>query len=96
MTHLARIRNDLYVYVTKEGRVEPTAPRYPKRYRPWLNLFRKLDEDVNVYEHKEDLSVYYHIKDQFTDASYAVIEDSYPETYVTIPTIAVDAGTIRP
>ena len=45
-------------------------------------------------ERKEDLSVYYHIKDQFTDASYVVIEDSFPETYVELPTIAVDAGTL--
>ena len=42
---LARIRNDLYVYVTKEGRVELTAPGSPKRYRPSLNLLRKLVEE---------------------------------------------------
>ena len=45
-------------------------------------------------ERKEDLSMYYHIKDQFTDASYVVIEDSFPDTVLQLPTIAIDAGTL--
>lgn len=45
-------------------------------------------------ERKEDLSMYYHISNQFTDASYVVIEDSFPDTVLELPTVAVDAGTL--
>lgn len=45
-------------------------------------------------ERLEDLSVYYHIKDEFSDVSFAIIEDSFPDTVVKLPTIAVDAGTL--
>lgn len=45
-------------------------------------------------ERKEDLSMYYHIKDEFSDVSFAVIEDSFPDTVVQLPTISVDAGTL--
>jgi len=38
--------------------------------------------------------MYYHIKDQFTDTSYAIIEDSFPETVLELPTVAIDAGTL--
>ena len=47
-----------------------------------------------LIERKEDLSMYYHINDQFIDASYVIIEDSFPETVLQLPTIAVDAGTL--
>jgi len=45
-------------------------------------------------ERKEDLSVYYHINDQFSDVSYVIVEDSFPETVMQVPTIAIDAGTL--
>lgn len=46
-------------------------------------------------ERKEDLSVFYHIKDLFASVTFAIIEDSFPDTVVTLPTIAVDAGTLN-
>jgi len=45
-------------------------------------------------ERLEDLSVYYHINDQFSDVSYVIVEDSFPETVMQVPTIAIDAGTL--
>ena len=45
-------------------------------------------------ERLEDLSVYYHIDDQFSDVSYVIVEDSFPETVMQVPTIAIDAGTL--
>jgi len=45
-------------------------------------------------ERKEDLSVYYHISDQFSDVSYVIVEDSFPEVVMQVPTIAIDAGTL--
>lgn len=46
-------------------------------------------------ERKEDLSVYYHISDQFTDVSdFVSIEDSFPEEPISIPSVSVDAGEL--
>jgi hypothetical protein len=45
-------------------------------------------------ERKEDLSVFYHISDLFATVTFAIIEDSFPETVVQLPTIAIDAGTL--
>lgn len=44
---------------------------------------------------KEDLSVYYFLKEVFSDIAFLVIEDSYPEKILRVPTIAVDAGKIQ-
>lgn len=43
---------------------------------------------------KEDLSVYYFLKDMFSDAPNIAIEDSFPEKILTVPTIAIDAGKL--
>lgn len=45
-------------------------------------------------ERIEDLSVYYFLKDTFSDAPYITIQDGFPEGNLTIPTIAVEAGKI--
>lgn len=45
-------------------------------------------------ERLEDLSVYYFLKDKFSDLPSLRIEDGFPEGNLTIPTIAVEAGKI--
>ena len=45
-------------------------------------------------ERKEDLSVYYFLKDTFSDASFISIEDGFPNTTLKLPTVAVEAGKI--
>jgi len=44
---------------------------------------------------KEDLSVYYFIKDIFADSPFITIVDSYPEQLLDIPTISIDAGKLK-
>lgn len=45
-------------------------------------------------ERLEDLSVYYFLKTQFSDAPFITIVDGFPEGDLVIPTIAVEAGKI--
>ena len=45
-------------------------------------------------ERMEDLSVYYFLKDTFSDAPFIHIEDGFPEGDLVIPTVAVEAGKI--
>ena len=45
-------------------------------------------------ERKQDLSIYYWLVDLFSDVSFVTIEDGYPETELTIPTIAVEWSMI--
>jgi len=45
-------------------------------------------------ERKEDLSVYYWAVDTFSDAPFINIEDGFPDTDLTIPTVSVDVKTI--
>lgn len=46
-------------------------------------------------ERKQDLAVYFYIKDLFADASFINVEDGHPTTELQLPTVAVDAKTIR-
>ena len=48
---------------------------------------------MNIYR-KEDLSVYYFIKDLFQDTPFINIEDSFPEEILEVPTISIDAGKL--
>ena len=43
----------------------------------------------------EDLSVFYFIKNMFSDAGHIEIVDSFPEQILTVPTISIDAGRLR-
>lgn len=43
----------------------------------------------------EDLSIFYFIKNMFSDASHIEIVDSFPESILTIPTISIDAGKLK-
>ena len=43
----------------------------------------------------EDLSVYFFIKDMFSDTPNIEIVDSFPEEILTIPTISIDAGKLK-
>lgn len=45
-------------------------------------------------ERKEDLSLFYFISGLFTDSSMINIVDSFPETDLTLPTIAIEEDTI--
>lgn len=45
-------------------------------------------------ERLEDLSVYYFLKDAFSDAPYINIVDGYPDSGLVTPTISVEAGRI--
>lgn len=45
-------------------------------------------------ERCEDLSVYYFLKDSFSDAPFINIVDGFPETDLVLPTISVEAGKI--
>lgn len=45
-------------------------------------------------ERKEDLSIYYHLKRLFSGTKFIIIEDSFPEKPLEIPTVSVDAGTL--
>ncbi len=49
---------------------------------------------MNIYR-LEDLSMYFFIKDLFSDVSFIKIVDSFPEEILTIPTISIDAGRIK-
>ena len=46
-------------------------------------------------ERKKDLSLYYYIKEMFSDTSFITIVDGYPEELLTLPTIAIEADTLR-
>src|SRR5574339_126459 len=50
--------------------------------------------NMNIYR-LEDLSMYFFIKDLFSDVSFINIVDSFPEEILTIPTISIDAGRIK-
>ena len=50
--------------------------------------------DMTVYR-LEDLSVYFFIKNMFSDTPFIEIVDSFPEQILTIPTISIDAGRIK-
>jgi hypothetical protein len=53
-------------------------------------------EGKTIYlERKEDLSLYYLLKDIFSDTSYINIEDGFPEKVLTLPTVSVEANTIE-
>lgn len=43
----------------------------------------------------EDLSMFYFIKNMFSDTSYIEIVDSFPEEILTVPTISIDAGRLK-
>ena len=45
-------------------------------------------------QRKQDLAVYYFIKDLFSDVSGINVVDEFPTTLLTLPTIAVEAYTI--
>lgn len=45
-------------------------------------------------ERLEDLSVYYWLKDKFSDTSFITIVDGFPDEELSLPTIAVEAGRI--
>lgn len=45
-------------------------------------------------ERKEDLSVYYFLKDVFSTAPFINIVDGFPEGDLKLPTVAVEAGRI--
>jgi len=45
-------------------------------------------------ERKEDLSVYYFLKDVFSDAPFITIVDGFPEGDLKLPTVAIEAGKI--
>lgn len=45
-------------------------------------------------ERKEDLSVYYFLKDKFSDAPFVIITDGFPEGDLQLPTVSVEAGKI--
>ena len=47
-------------------------------------------------ERKKDLSVYYWLVDLFSDATYIIINDGFPETGLVIPTVVVDYQSIKP
>ena len=49
---------------------------------------------MNIYR-LEDLSMYFFIKDMFSDVSFINVVDSFPEEILTIPTISIDAGRIK-
>jgi hypothetical protein len=49
---------------------------------------------MTIYRN-EDLSLYFFIKDMFSDTSFIEIVDSFPEEVLTIPTISIDAGRIK-
>lgn len=46
-------------------------------------------------EKKEDLSLYYWIKDLFSDTPFVTIKDEFPETELVIPTVSIDVGSVR-
>ena len=57
-------------------------------------LVESLEEDYKIYKERlEDLSVYYFLKDKFSE-SFINIVDGFPEEKLTLPTIAVEAGKI--
>lgn len=43
---------------------------------------------------KEDLSIYYFIKDLFLDTPFINIVDSYPDVILEVPTVSIDAGKL--
>lgn len=45
-------------------------------------------------ERLEDLSVYYFLKDKFSDAPFINITDAFPEDDLVLPTISCEAGRI--
>jgi hypothetical protein len=45
-------------------------------------------------ERKEDLSVYYFLKDVFSTAPFITVVDGFPEGDLKLPTVAVEAGKI--
>ncbi len=47
-----------------------------------------------LLERKQDLSVYYWLVDQFSDADFINIEDGFPSTNLDLPTIALEVDTI--
>lgn len=50
----------------------------------------------NIYlERNEDLSLYYLIKDAFASVTGLPIEDGFPTTNLSVPSIAIEAGKIR-
>lgn len=50
-----------------------------------------MEEDTKIFlERKQDLSVYYFIKDLFATAPFVAVVDGYPKEGVEVPTVAVD------
>lgn len=45
-------------------------------------------------ERKQDLALYYFIKDLFSDVPFVTVVDGFPEEEITLPAISVDADTI--
>lgn len=43
----------------------------------------------------EDLSMFFFIKNMFTDVSNINVVDSFPEEILTVPTISIDAGRLK-
>ena len=43
----------------------------------------------------EDLSMFYFIKNVFSDTPYIEIVDSFPEEILTVPTVSIDAGKLK-
>lgn len=55
-----------------------------------------MEEGSAIYiERKEDLSVYYFLKDVFSDTPFVNITDGFPEGALLVPTIASEAGKIN-
>lgn len=54
-----------------------------------------MEEGNTIYlERKEDLSVYYFLKDVFSDSPFIAIEDGFPDKDLVLPTVAIEAGKI--
>ena len=49
-----------------------------------------------LIERKQDLSVYYYIKDLFSGTPQINIVDEFPEELLTLPTVSVEAKTVEP
>lgn len=54
-----------------------------------------MEEGNTIYlERKEDLSIYYFLKDVFSDTTFVNIVDGFPEGDLVLPTVAIEAGKI--
>lgn len=45
-------------------------------------------------ERKKDLSIYYWLKDLFNSYSFITVEDGFPQTEISIPTVSIERDNI--